>query len=600
MRQIRLQVPVHREGKEVGTLYADYRQEGLYDAYALTFYGAEGFSFVISNDGQIVFFPLSNRAKRTFVNVLDILKHENKPEEVAAFARLLHERKSGIASLDFNGARQFIAVTPVEGRDWHTLVLIPQEAMHRQSHQIVLRSMALSGLVAIGVGLFAFYIFRMRQRHTSELLEIAWTDRMTGGWNSSKFREELKRLLAGKRRPPLGLFKFDIRHFKYINDAYGFTVGDAVLQHMGNVLRKRCGEGGIWCRDGVDTFMFACACASEEQATDLCEALQKEMSNVSDIVASCQPLTVFCGISLVGSKEDIEAGEAIDRTGMALKQARKSLRSTHELYSEKLYSQLREEQAIETKMHSALRDGEFIPYLQPQFDIHSGEVVAAEALVRWHSPELGPVPPGMFIPLFERNGFIREVDFHIFRHACAQLRKWLDEGRQPVGIAVNISRAHLFHDAFPENYIAIKEAYGIPDNLLEIELTESMIFENYVKMQQVLSVLRRNGFRCALDDFGAGHSSLNLLKDMPFDTLKIDQIFFGNTLYSKRRETIIRSIIAMAGHLSMQTVSEGVETEEQLEFLRDTGCNLLQGYLLARPMPVSDFERDFLPGPSAV
>lgn len=597
VRQIRLQVPVHREGKQVGVLYADYRQDGLYDAYGLTFYGGEGFSFVINDDGQIIFSPVSNRAKRTFVSVLDILRHENASEKVMAFARLLRERKSGIANLDFNGIRQFIAVTPVEGRNWHTIVLIPQEAMHRRSHQIVMRSLTLSGLMAVGVGLFVFYISRIRQRHTRELLEIAWTDKITGGWNSGKFREELKQLLSRKHRPPLGIFKFDVRHFKYVNNAYGYPAGDAVLRHLADVLRKYCGEGGIWCRDGADTFMLAYPCGSEEKAAIRCEALQAEMSNISDIIASCQPLIIFCGIFFLGSKEDIDTGEAVDRAGMALKQAQKSHCYTHEFYSEELYRQLRDEQVIEANMHAALRTGEFIPYLQPQFGVHSQKIMSAEALVRWNSPHQGLIPPGVFIPLFERNGFIPKVDIYIFRQVCALLRKWIDEGRQPIGISVNISRAHLFHDAFPENYMAIKEMYRIPDNLLEIELTESMMFENHVKIQRVLSILRDNGFRCALDDFGAGHSSLNLLKDMPFDTLKIDQIFFGNTLYSKRRETIIRSIIDMADRLSMQTVSEGVETEEQLEFLRSTSCNLLQGYLLARPMSVSDFEQDFLPQP---
>lgn len=594
IRQIRLQVPVRRHGKETGVLYADYRQDGLYNAYGLTFYGGEGFSFVINDDGRIIFFPISNRAKRTFISVLDILNHENPPEKVMNFARLLRERKSCIAHLDFNGIRQFVAVTPVEGRDWHTIVLIPQEAMHRQSHQIVIRSLALSGLMAVGIGLFVFYIFRIRQRHTRELLEIAWTDKITGGWNSGKFREELKQLLSRKHRPSLGIFKFDIRHFKYVNDAYGFSAGDAVLRHLADVLRKYCVEGGIWCREGADTFMLACPCGSKEKATTRCEALQAEMSNISDIITLCQPLTIFCGIFFLDSKEDIDFGEAVDRAGMALKQAQKNLCFTHEFYSEELYRQLRDEQVIEANMHAALRSGEFIPYLQPQFSVHSQKVMSAEALVRWNSPNRGLVPPNLFIPLFERNGFIPEVDIYIFRQVCALLRKWIDEGRHPVGISVNISRAHLFHDAFPENYIAIKKAYRIPDNLLEVELTESMMFENHVKIQGVLSLLRDNGFRCALDDFGAGHSSLNLLKDMPFDTLKIDQIFFGNTLYSKRRETIIRSIIDMAERLSMQTVSEGVETEEQLEFLRSTSCNLLQGYLLARPMPVSDFEQTFL------
>lgn len=592
VRQIRLQVPVRRRGEEVGLLYADYRQEGLYDAYALTFYGGKGFSSVISDDGRIVFFPISNRAKRTFVSVLDILRHENEAEDVEAFAQLLRERKSGIASLDFNGTRQFIAVTPVEGRNWHTIVLIPQEAMQRQSHQIVLRALALSGLVAIAIGLSVFYVFRVRQRHTGELLEIAWTDRLTGGWNNGKFREELKRLLAG-RKTPLGIFKFDIRHFKYINDTYGFAAGDAVLRHLADVLRQHCGEGGLWCRDGVDTFWLACPCASKEEAAIRCGTLQAAMSNMSEVIAASQPLTIFCGIFLIEAGAAIEAEEAIDRTGVALKQAQKSLSSTHEFYSEELYRQLREEQAIEGNMHAALSNGEFIPYLQPQFDVRSRKVTAAEALVRWN---MGGklASPALFIPLFERNGFIREVDIHIFRQVCALLRSWIDEGRQPMGISVNVSRAHLFHDAFPENYIAIKKNYGIPDNLLEVELTESMIFENHVKMRRVLSVLRRNGFRCALDDFGAGHSSLNLLKDMPFDTLKIDQIFFGNTLYSQRKETIIHSIIDMAGRLSMQTVSEGVETEDQMNFLLGTDCNLVQGYLLARPMPVPDFERHFL------
>lgn len=211
--------------------------------------------------------------------------------------------------------------------------------------------------------------------------------------------------------------------------------------------------------------------------------------------------------------------------------------------------------------------------------------------MRWRAPE-GLIPPNDFIPLFEQNGFIVDLDLHVFEKVCAMLRKWLDNGVTPVPVSVNMSRAHLADPQFLERYENIRRAYDVPPELLEIELTESLVFENPHLLVQFIERIRAHGYHCSIDDFGSGYSSLNLLKDMNVNVLKLDRVFFASQEADNARErTVIVSVIDLAKKLSMGTVAEGVETPRQVEFLQQADCDMVQGYVFSRPVPLAEFEQ---------
>ena len=240
-------------------------------------------------------------------------------------------------------------------------------------------------------------------------------------------------------------------------------------------------------------------------------------------------------------------------------------------------------------MDQALQNGEFIVYYQPKYDLKTEKPVGAEGLVRWSS-EKGLIMPGEFIELFERNGFVLKLDLHVFEQVCSDIRKWLDEGRKVLPISINVSRLHLLDPEFVNDYKAIISKYRVPTELLELELTEHMPMASEDFLVEVFNNIAGLGVSLAIDDFGSGYSSLNILHTMPFDTLKIDKMFFQDKTSSERGRRIIETVVLMAQKLGMRVVAEGVETKEQVAFLQAIGCDWVQGFYFAKPMPSSEFE----------
>lgn len=243
-------------------------------------------------------------------------------------------------------------------------------------------------------------------------------------------------------------------------------------------------------------------------------------------------------------------------------------------------------------MDDALINEEFVVYLQPQQSLRDGKIIGAEALVRWQDPTYGLIPPSHFIPLFEKNRFIIKLDLYVFEKTCAIIQKWISQGHTPVSVSVNMSKVHLDCPDFVSSYEKIRQRYHIPASLLEFEFTETMMSQHPQQLLQVVNQIHAYGYRCSLDDFGSGDSSFNLLKDIWVDTLKLDKAFFGSSqLDNPREKDIITSIIDLSGKLGMQTVAEGVETNAQRDFLRAAGCDIIQGYLFSRPLPILEFEK---------
>ncbi|EFS27535.2 hypothetical protein FUAG_03050 [Fusobacterium ulcerans ATCC 49185] len=251
------------------------------------------------------------------------------------------------------------------------------------------------------------------------------------------------------------------------------------------------------------------------------------------------------------------------------------------------------EKNIEDNMEHALENNEFIVYFQPKVELKTNKIAGAEALVRWQDPKKGLIPPDEFIPIFEKNGFITKLDIYVFEEVCKTIRKWLNEGINPIPVSVNLSRMHLQNPNFLKKYKEIQEKYEVPADLLEIELTETLVFENFEQLKKVIDDIHQMGFSCSIDDFGSGYSSLNLLKEIPVDILKLDRIFFSKK-NDKRGNSVIESIISLAKKLNMTTISEGVETISQVEFLRKADCDLVQGYVYSKPLAKDDFEITFL------
>ena len=282
----------------------------------------------------------------------------------------------------------------------------------------------------------------------------------------------------------------------------------------------------------------------------------------------------------------------IDKANIAKRNREVGHESTYAIYSETMRQIAIEGKKIENDMKRALEAGEFKVYLQPQVDLKTGKIVSAEALVRWIEPEKGLIPPIKFIPLFEKNGFVCKLDYYVWEEVIKTLAKWRENSQIMVPISINLSRADIQKKGMLEKIIQLLDKYGIPSEWVKAELTESMCLENDKLVLRKMELLKRKGIKIAVDDFGSGYSSLHMLKEMPIDILKIDKSFLNyEREMQEKDEILIRDVVELGKHLRMVIITEGVESLEQSDFLKEIGCDLVQGYYYGRPMPIENFER---------
>ncbi|WP_417291771.1 putative bifunctional diguanylate cyclase/phosphodiesterase, partial [Desulfovibrio porci] len=438
-----------------------------------------------------------------------------------------------------------------------------------------------------------FLLWRVRSisnRYRGELERLAFVDPLTGVRNVNRFKMDAAGLVRRNPDMVFAVWYADIKNFKFYNEMFGYEMGDKELVRIAGLLTDCDGPLAICCRVSADKFAGIRPMRSREEFTREFQELCKRIEGDTARLSRAFPLALHVGVY---STDTAQAGEVsfmdmVNRANIALRAAKEGNSAACVFYSEDMRGLALRQLDIESRMEAALKGDQFKLYFQPKVDIQNGNRIhGAEVLARWHDGDR-LVPPCDFIPLFERNGFIIQLDRYMFSRACAWLQRRIREGRPTLNIAVNVSRLSLMQDDFLHYYSNTKERYAIPDGLLELECTESLaLFDE--RFREMVLELQKRGFRCSLDDFGAGFSSLNVLKELPIDVLKLDMLFLRKSRDLKRERIVLSNIIAMAQELGINTVAEGVEHAEQVDFLRAKGCNMVQGYAFARPMPEAEF-----------
>lgn len=429
----------------------------------------------------------------------------------------------------------------------------------------------------------------LRVRHTRALFNTQFTDEMTGALNLAGFRREAARLL--QRSEHFALSYSTIRNFHFVNDRYGYEAGDDVLKQIAAAYRADMMEGEVFCRVSGGTFV---ALRRYDEQDRLFTRLERFAQQIHSITPQNDPgyhIRMTTGIYLPTPMEQHDnVFGMMDRANIAQQQIITSSEDSYSVYKEGTFDNLMHAQEIESRMETALQHGDFRVYLQPKFDLRTLKPSGAEALVRWFD-DGRMIPPGDFIPQFERNGFIARVDRYMFTETCKLLRRWINEDKPIVPISINVSRVQLYSPDFVDSYVAIRDEYQIPDGLLDLEFTESILFEDVERLIETVRRLRSFGFECSIDDFGKGYSSLTMLKNIPADTIKLDAQFFETGIDEQRDTVIIESVIDIAKALEMTTIAEGIETHKQVRMLQMMGCDMAQGYIFSRPIDVASFER---------
>jgi len=418
--------------------------------------------------------------------------------------------------------------------------------------------------------------------------ELVYFDELTSSLNRNSFKTEAESLIKNNKKQ-YAFIMLDIDKFKLINDIFGYDQGDRLLKHIAYVLSRSLSQKEVYARITGDKFYLLLEYEGKEKIESRLEKITEEILSFKFNIDKHFNLVVCAGVFVI---ENTGMGIDIisDRASLASNTIKGSHTSTYLFYNEEIRNKIMKENEIENEMHEALEHRDFIVFLQPKYDFKTKRISGAEALIRWQHSKKGIVQPQQFIPIFERNGFITKIDLYVLEEMCKQQKKWAAEGRKPLVVSVNQSRLHMYNPKYVDTLMSIIDKYDINPGCIELELTESTFTHNMDVVFAINRKLHHLGFRQSMDDFGSGYSSLNMLKDVFIDTLKIDREFFNESSNTFRGKKIIKCIITMAQDLGIETVAEGVETKEQFEFLDEIGCSMAQGYFFAKPMTISEFD----------
>ena len=435
---------------------------------------------------------------------------------------------------------------------------------------------------------FYFYIRDLteEQREAAQKLFNAQHDRLTGLFNRDYLYERTHELLDENPEEPYLIISAEISDLKVINDLYGNFFGDQALKFCANWLRDNINlaQGCVFGRLGGDSFGV---CIPERQFN--LEHMESALSNLTVIEGETRyRMLIHVGIYRA-LERDIEASVMYDRAVLALEGIKDDYHYHTAWYESSMRDKAVRNRQISEELAAALEDGQIRPWLQPIID-QDGVIVGAEALVRWIHPEEGIRSPASFIPVFEKNGMIAEVDRCIWRKSCEILARWKKEGKD-LFISVNISPRDFYLLNVPEELMRLVQEYDVDPEKLRLEITESVMMNDAEAQLNILRTLQSSGFIIEMDDFGSGYSSLNLLREMPVDVLKIDMVFLQQASHNTRAKAIVEDVIGLSKRLGIISLTEGVETKAQFDDLMEMGCQLYQGFLFSKPLPLVEFEQ---------
>lgn len=493
-------------------------------------------------------------------------------------------------------SRKVVMQVPLENKDY----FVNYEGALTISRQDVLFILLLCGTIIglLMIPLIFMFVNTISTLKKQRFMTIMLTkDPVTKGNNWVFFKEKAAQYLRkySNARKMFAMVDIELDNYQNFCAFYGTREGEELLESMSAYLQVKMEKDECFGHNGKSDFGILLRCKSKEEVEKRVRTLLVELSGLK----SGQRLYFYAGIYLIEPMEqndkklirrkdtdiDLLHNYAVEaREYVAADNTKRMAFFNEEMLNDKLW-----EKKVETTMESALANREFEVYLQPKFNPVNRKMVGAEALVRWMSPTDGMIPPYKFIPIFEENGFIAKLDDYMLTTVSKLQSEWEINGIKSVPISVNVSRANFVRPDLAEHICRLVDSYGTSHKMIELEVTESAFFDDKKVMINTVKELQNYGFDVAVDDFGAGYSSLNSLKDLPINVLKLDAEFFRGDLNDERSEIVVREVITLAKSLDMKTVAEGIEMKEQVEFLAGLGCDMIQGFYFAKPMPVDEF-----------
>lgn len=559
-----------------------------------------------SNDYRFLFFESTQAClDAVYDGVADIAMQDNY-----AVRYLLQKPKYAEKLVECSGEEYAMDLCLVATDDQKLLVQILNKAIERMTNddekKVVTRELSVNPyqinigdwlykyrrvliftvvIIAVAAAIYTILLRKMtamsvRKKDYDALKTKVQQDIVTGAYNRNSFYEKAKEMISNSDEP-MCIVMADISNFKVVNDLYGMDVGDKMLKHMAKkFLALGDGRDMLIARFAGDHFYM---CMSERDFNEI--AFPKRFKTFLQDME----ITVSYGVFMVGDQKDLPINIMCDRASIAVHGKENNVEYIR-YYSDDERSKILQQQEIENDMEKALEQHQFCVYVQPKYDIDESRIVGGEALVRWKHPQKGMISPGIFIEIFEKNGFIIRLDYYVWEETCRLLAKLKKEGITGYPISINVSRAHFFGTDLVGKLKELIEKYKLEPGDLELEITESICGQDQSVIYKKIRTLQKAGFKVAMDDFGSGYSSLNMLKEMPLDIIKMDLKFLDGGEDEERSRNILYTLISLAQNLQLFVVVEGVETEDQVEFLRQIGNHYVQGFFFSRPVESATYE----------
>lgn len=581
-------IPVYNQNNEImGVLFATYRNQLFEELLGVQSFNNQGFSCLLNQDGELIACSSNAPASLQEATVIsDYLEADTRNgKSYQELTKMLRGTTSSGGSFYGDGRSYHYYAVALdnlrEDRQWFVLTVVPDQVLSNRTEPVLFQVRLLMLLIILiaSCGTFA-YVHSIRTQRR-QLFRLAYEDPLTGGDNFACFKEKMMRH-NGDRGFYVAL---DIQDFKIINSTCGVAKGDETLQEIWKVLQSNIHLGEFSAHINADRFVLFLHDKDKRTLEPRLSGMCQDLTNLSTKL-NIPRVFPLCGVYETTDHKEVEQnyGKAVQAKYLV-----KDKRTRHYAFYDELdVQQLSENRLIENSFEDALKNGEFQLWYQPKVDPVRGNILGAEALIRWQRPDGTMLSPAKFIPLFEKNGNITTLDEYVFRTVCAQQQKWQQAGMKLYPISVNISRVSLYFSNIVDKYRDILDSFQLDPKYVPLEITESATINNS-DISSLIEQFHKAGFTLLLDDFGSGYSSLSSLNVMHFDTIKLDKSLI-DYIGDQNGERLLLHITQLLQSFGMTITAEGVETSDQVEFLKNLHCDDIQGYFFSKPLPLNEFE----------
>lgn len=585
---VSMQVPVYKNGEIIAILTASCETDIFQEMLSISFFGGQGYSYIVRANGDIVADSTFPTSFKNVVNIFDSL-HEASPSNDKAADEMKNTMRFNENGYIFfeNSVGKYMYYSSIGINDWYLLSVIPASVIDSTRNDIMYSTYFLCVVICLIFVAIVIYFTSLERRKRNELKEVLYVDPVTHGYTFQRFCVEARKQLDADDRQA-AIVVLDIEKFKVINEMFGYDEGDKVLRYVSNTLREWVNKDEVYSRWIADKFNILVYYNNEDELLGRLHTLVTEI--MSDRTERRNGFIIRPAIGvyrIIDRSLNIQSMQNYAYIAYSTIKG-ESANIFVAFYDESYRTNILNNKILEDQLVNALEKKEFVVFYQPKYNSVTKELVGAEALVRWKQSDGTYIPPFKFIPAAEKNGFITKLDKYVFKKVCSDQKKWLEEGKKIVPISVNLSRQHLHNSNFVDDYSQMVRKSGVPIEKLELEITESAMFENQEEFLSIIDKLHNIGFRILMDDFGTGYSSLMMLKSIPIDVMKLDKSFVDD-YNDEKGEKIISYVTQLAKSMHIEVTAEGVETEEQYEFVKNLGCDNIQGFYFAKPMPKEEF-----------